>query len=67
MVAFISGGLIPPARQGTVFTGLAHSADWYSTMVAGVAGGTIPAQTGPMPPDSVNLCKPHERGLFVSV
>ena len=36
-------------------------------MVAGVAGGTIPAQTGPMPPDSVNLCKPHERGFFADV
>ena len=27
----------------------------YATLVEGVAGGKIPSQTGPMPPDSVNI------------
>ena len=82
VVGFISGGLIPPARRGAVFTGLAHSSDWYATLVVGVraqalsphnpttmsftrapdtvpcgqvAGGSLPAHTGLVPPDSVNL------------
>eukprot|EP01051_Picozoa_sp_SAG22_P017980 SAG22_NODE_2906_length_2113_cov_5.399206_2_plen_298_part_00 len=55
VVAFISGGLLPPARRGATFAGLAHSSDWYATFVVGVAGGTLPAHTGGVPPDSVNL------------
>ena len=55
VVGFISGGLIPPARKGSVFTGLAHSSDWYATLVVGVAGGSLPPRTGIVPPDSVNL------------
>ena len=55
VVAFVSGGLLPPARRGTAFAGLAHSSDWYATFVVGVAGGTLPAHTGVVPPDSVDL------------
>ena len=55
VVAFISGGIIPPVRRGAVFSGLSHSSDWYATLVEGVAGGKIPAHTGPMPPDSINI------------
>jgi hypothetical protein len=77
VVAFISGGVIPPARRGAVFSGLSHSSDWYAaeplpvwstkhiteelvvgryaTLIEGVAGGKIPAHTGPMPPDSINI------------
>ena len=29
--AFVSGGLIPPARRGTTNNQLMHIADWYST------------------------------------
>lgn len=55
VVAFVAGPLIPPARRGTTYPGLAHSADWYATFVEGVAGGTIPNYTGPVPHDSLNL------------
>jgi len=41
--------------QGTAFTGLAHLADLYSTIIVGIAGLTMPADTGPIPPDSHNL------------
>ncbi len=55
VVSFVSGPVLPEARRGTNFTGIAHSSDWYATLVEGVAGGKIPQDTGPMPPDSVNL------------
>lgn len=55
VVSFISGPVVPVARRGTEYWGLAHSSDWYATLVEGVAGGTIPAHTGVVPPDSVNL------------
>ena len=51
MVSWISGPLVPPARRGAKWGGLAHSSDWYSTFVEGVAGGQLPAHTGPRAPE----------------
>ena len=31
-----------------------HSSDWYRTLVEGVAKGTVPANTGPVPVDGVD-------------
>ena len=53
--AFVSGPLIPVGLRGSVWTGLAHSSDWYKTLVEGVAGLTIPENTGPRAPDGFNL------------
>ena len=47
-MAFISSRLIPAARRGGVLEGLAHLADIYSTVVVGLAGLTLPADTGPV-------------------
>jgi len=55
VMGFVSGPLIPPARRGTRWSGMAASADWYKTIVEGIAGGTVPASTGYRPPDSLNL------------
>ena len=55
VMSFISGPLIPPARRGTRWTGMAASADWYKTIVEGIAGGTVPADSGTRPPDALNL------------
>lgn len=54
-MSFISGPAVPPARRGTRWTGLAHSSDWYHTVVEGLAGGKVPANTGPRAPDGFNL------------
>ena len=54
VTSFVTGSVIPPARRGTVWPGLAHSSDWYPTLLA-VAGGALPVNTGPRPPDGVNL------------
>eukprot|EP00930_Biecheleria_cincta_P007870 TRINITY_DN109160_c0_g1_i1.p1 TRINITY_DN109160_c0_g1~~TRINITY_DN109160_c0_g1_i1.p1 ORF type:complete len:564 (-),score=77.84 TRINITY_DN109160_c0_g1_i1:161-1852(-) len=57
VLAGLGGGLLPPSRQGMVWSGLAHSADWFRTLTVGVAG--LPAfgrnTTGPVPDDSINL------------
>ena len=55
VVAFISGGALPASRRGQRYSGIAHSSDWYSTLVEGVAGSSIPVDTGPLPPDSINI------------
>ena len=55
--AWVYSPLIPSDRHGTVWPGLAHSSDWYVTLVEGVAGapaGTT-AHTGPRAPDGRNL------------
>jgi len=52
---FVSGPVIPAARRGAEWGGLAHHADWYRTLVEGVAGATLPNRTGVVEPDSFNL------------
>ena len=55
-VAFISSPLLPAARHGTKFDGLAHLSDIYLTVAVGIAQLSIDiAATGPIPPDSHNL------------
>ena len=55
VAAFISGPLIPAARRGTRWAGMAASADWYATIVEGFAGGLVPPHTGTREPDALNL------------
>lgn len=55
VVCFVSSPLLPAAVRGTQWNGMAHSSDWYVTLVQGVAGGPIPNSTGPRDPDGVNL------------
>ena len=55
VTAFISGPLVPPSRRGADWWGLSASADWYHTLVEGFASSTVPADTGPRPPDGFNL------------
>lgn len=55
VVSLISGPLIPEARRGTRWAGMAASADWYATITVGIAGGTLPDDTGYRPPDALNL------------
>ena len=51
----MSGGLIPPPRRGRQFDGILHVADWYYTLVKGIAGLPVPEDTGPIPPDSFDM------------
>lgn len=57
VLAGLGGGLLPPARRGKTWSGLAHTADWFRTLTEGVAG--LPSfgknTTGPVPDDSINL------------
>lgn len=55
VMAFVTGPLIPLARRGTRWTGMAASCDWYKTIVEGMAGGAVGNDTGYRPPDSLNL------------
>eukprot|EP00041_Stephanoeca_diplocostata_P009626 m.149543 g.149543 ORF g.149543 m.149543 type:complete len:557 (-) comp17821_c0_seq1:310-1980(-) len=55
VTGLISGPLVPVERRGTEWHGLAHSSDWYHTVVEGMAGGNVPEDTGPRPPDGFNL------------
>ena len=55
VMSFISGPLIPPARRGTRWTGMAASADWYKIIVEGIAEGQVPSPSGTRPPDALNL------------
>ena len=55
VMSFVSGPMIPAARQGTRWSGMAASADWYRTITEGIAGGTVPDNTGYRPPDALNL------------
>merc|ERR1711963_1150251 len=54
-VAAISSKIFDPKLHGTKFDGLAHITDWYVTIVEGIAGLKMPTNTGPVPPDGVNL------------
>ena len=55
VTAFIAGPLVPPARRGGEWWGMAASADWYHTLVEGIAGSKVPRDTGPRPPDGFDL------------
>eukprot|EP00054_Salpingoeca_dolichothecata_P022281 m.145689 g.145689 ORF g.145689 m.145689 type:complete len:281 (-) comp24284_c1_seq6:481-1323(-) len=55
LASFVSSPMLPKERQGKVYYGMAHSADWYKTIVEGIVGGKLPNNTGPNPPDSFNL------------
>ena len=55
VVAFVSGPLIPVARRGTEYLGMLHSSDWYPTVVEGIAGGKVPAYSGPTPVDGFDV------------
>ena len=55
VISFVSGPMIPPARRGSQWDGLAHSSDWYLTIAEGIAGVAVPATTGPRPLDGTNL------------
>lgn len=55
VVSFVSGGILPHGRHGTNFSGMVHAADWWSTLVSGVAGLEVPKSTGLVPPDSLNV------------
>jgi len=55
----VTGTLIPKNRRGTEFSGLAHSSDWYLTIVEGIANASLSdvdlKSTGPRMPDGFNL------------
>ena len=55
VMAFMSGGWLPQGLRGKRWTGMSHASDWYFTLVEGVAGGKVPANTGPRAPDGHNL------------
>jgi hypothetical protein len=56
VMSFVSGPLIPAARRGTRWAGMAASADWYATIPVGIANGPpLPPNTGYRPPDALNL------------
>lgn len=56
VVCWLASPLLPAGRRGTVWTGMAHSSDWYMTLVEGIAGGSVDRQhTGPTQPDGFNL------------
>ena len=54
MVGWVSSPLLPKRVQGTRWSGLAHSSDWYVTFVEGLAGGNA-SSSGPRPSDGHNL------------
>ena len=55
-IAFVAGGLVPPSRRGTSWSGMASQVDLYATLgaLAGI-NQTAFKQSGPVPPDSLNL------------
>jgi arylsulfatase A-like enzyme len=55
VTAFVSGGALPSERRGSTWSGLSHASDWYRTLVEGVAGATVPTDTGPTPVDGFNI------------
>lgn len=55
VMALLGGGWLPRGLRGKRWTGMAHASDWYFTLVEGVAGGKVPANTGPRAPDGHNL------------
>lgn len=54
VVAWLASPLLPAAVRGTQFNGMAHSSDWYVTLVEGLAGGSV-AGSGARASDGLNL------------
>mgnify|MGYP006078772707 FL=1 len=52
--SFLTSPLLPASIQGTKFNGMAHSSDWYVTLVEGLAGGNV-SNSGERPSDGHNL------------
>ena len=54
---FVFSELLPPARRGTQWNGLAHASDWYTTIILGILGlpGSVLNGTGPVAVDGVDL------------
>ncbi len=40
-LGFVASPLLPDAVKGTIYKGLMHVSDWFPTIVAGVAGGSL--------------------------
>lgn len=53
--AFIYSELLPKSVRGKPWDGMAHTSDWYTTFVEGVAGLSMPSYSGPRPVDGINL------------
>jgi len=66
--SFVTGSLIRKKLQGTQFTGLAHSSDWYRTIVAGIANASAGWEktTGPRPTDGFNLWPAMLSGKYLA-
>lgn len=65
VAAFVSGGVVPPARRGALEAGLMHVADWYCTfsLLAGVDPTDRKAAGGPVPPvDCLDMWATLARG-----
>ncbi len=41
MIGFINSHLLPSFVKNTSYTGLMGAADWYRTLVEGIAGGKV--------------------------
>jgi hypothetical protein len=65
VVSLVHSPLLPAARAGTVFDGMAHSSDWYATFGALAGGGAFRplAATGVRPPDGLDLWPALSGGL----
>lgn len=61
VVSFVSGPAVPAARRGSEYHGMLHSSDWLPTLVAGVAGGSVPPG-GPTPVDGFDAWHAIETG-----
>ena len=57
-IGFIIGDiLIPKSMRGATWSGMSHGTDWYVSLLAlaGVSKKLIVAQTGPLPPDGLDI------------
>ena len=59
-IGFVHHGdpnFISPWIRGGVWAGMAHGTDWYVSLLtlAGVSAAAIQTETGPLPPDGLNI------------
>ena len=59
-IGFVHHGnpqFIPAHMRGGIYNGMAHGTDWYVSVLslAGVSMADITTQTGPLPPDGMNI------------